>query len=86
VADNDEIRALWSRVMDAVHDIIQQRRPAPEAARELDGLYVDLVRLEDALRPFVGLAARWDYDAARRPECEHEILVAAEALRRNSGL
>jgi hypothetical protein len=83
VPDGDEIRALWSLVIDAANDVIQQRRLAPDAARELDRLYLDLVRLKGALRPFVGLAAAWDYDPARRPEVEREILVAAETLRRH---
>lgn len=82
MAENDEVRALWSKVLDAAEDIVQERRPAPETAHDLERLYVDLVRLRDAVEPFVGLAAQWDYDVDRREECEHEILVAAETLRR----
>jgi hypothetical protein len=82
VAETDEVRALWSRVLDAAKDIIQQNRPAPETAHELERLYVDLVRLQRALEPFVALAAQWEHDTDRRTECEHEILVAAETLRR----
>ncbi len=65
------------------NDVIQQRRAAQDAARELDQLRVELVRLEEALRPFVGLAAQWDYDVDRREEREREILRAAETVRRN---
>jgi hypothetical protein len=83
--ESDEIRTLWSRVIDIANDVIQQRCSAPEAARELDRVRTNLVELEDALRPFVGLAAEWDYNAGRRPEVEREILSAAETLRRNFG-
>ncbi len=83
--ESDEIRALRSRVTDIANDVIQLRRSAPEAALELDRLRASLVLLETALRPFVGLAAEWDYDPARRPEVEREILSAAETLRRNFG-
>ncbi len=86
MADTDEVRAVWSRVLDAAQDISQQRRPAPETAHELERLYVEIVRLQGALEPFVGLAAQWDYDIDRRPECEQEILVAAETLRRKFAL
>ena len=85
MSDSGEIRALWSRVIDTANDIVQQRRAPYDAARELDLLRVELVRLEEALRPFVGLGAQWDYDADRRQECEHEILAAAETLRRSFG-
>jgi hypothetical protein len=83
--ESDEIRALWSRVIDIANDVIQLRCSAPEAARELDRVRTNLVRVEGALRPFVGLAAEWDYNLGRRPEIEHEILSAAETLRRNFG-
>jgi hypothetical protein len=83
VAGSDEIHALWSRVIGIADDVIQQRRAAQDAARELDRLRVGLVRLEEALRPFVGLAAQWDYDVDRREEREREILRAAETVRRN---
>lgn len=82
MAENDEVRALWSQVLGAAEDIIQQRRPGPDTAHELERLYVELVRLQGALEPFVGLAAQWDIDTDRRSEREHEILVAAETLRR----
>lgn len=82
MADTDEVRAVWSRVLDAAEDIIQRRRPAHETAHELERLYVEIVRLQGALEPLVGLAAQWDYDVARRPEREQEILSAAETLRR----
>jgi hypothetical protein len=72
VPESDEIRALRSRVIDIADDVIQLRRSAPEAARELDRIRTELVRLEAALRPFVGLAAQWDYDSALRPAVEHE--------------
>jgi hypothetical protein len=85
VTGSDETHALWSRVIGIADDVIQQRRPAQDAARELDQLRVELVRLEDALRPFVGLAAQWDYDVDRRQEREQEILRAAETVRRNFG-
>ena len=81
----DEIRALRSRVIDTVNDIVQQRRPPSDAARELDELRAELVLLEEALGPFVGLAAEWDYDPDRRHAIEHDILNAAESLRRNLG-
>jgi hypothetical protein len=83
--DSDEIRALSSRVIDIANDVIQLRCSAPEAALELDRLRASLVLLEAALRPFVGLAAEWDYNPDRRPEIEREILSAAETLRRNVG-
>jgi hypothetical protein len=82
--ESDEIRALWSRVINLANDAIQLRCSAPEAARELDRVRTDLVRLEVALRPFVGRAAEWDYDVDRRPQVEREILSAADTLRRNS--
>ena len=85
MSSSDEIRAVWSRVIDTANDILQQRREPHDGARELDQLYVELVRLEEALRPFVGLAAEWDYYADRREECERQILSAAETLRRNFG-
>ena len=83
--ESDEMRVLWSRVIDIANDVIQLRSSAPEAALELDRLRANLVRLEYALRPFVGLAAEWDYNPGRRPEVEREILSAAETLRRNFG-
>jgi hypothetical protein len=85
MSESDEIRALWSRVIDIANDVIQLRCSAPEAARELDRVRTNLVRLEDALRPFVGLAAEWDYNPGRRPDVEREILSAGETLRRNVG-
>jgi hypothetical protein len=85
VPESDEIRALRSRVIDIADDVVQLRRSAPDAARELDRIRTELVRLEAALRPFVGLAAQWDYGSARQPDVEHEIVSAAETLRRNFG-
>lgn len=82
---SDEIHALWSHVIGIADDVIQLRRAAQDAARELDQLRVELVRLDEALRPFVGLAAQWDYDVDRREEREQEILRAAETVRRNFG-
>jgi hypothetical protein len=83
--ESAEMRALRSRVIDIANDIVQTRCSAPEAALELDRLRASLVLLESALRPFVGLAAEWDYNPDRRPEVEREILSAAETLRRNFG-
>ncbi len=83
MAESEEIEALTSRVIEAIHDLINEKRPAPEVAHDLDRLRTHLVRLEIALRPFVGIAAEWDYNPARRPEIEREIVLAAESLRRN---
>ena len=85
MTERDEIRALGSRVIDTIDDVVQLRRAPHGAARELDELRTELVMLEEALRPFVGLAAEWDYDPDRRHELEQEILRAAETLRRNFG-
>lgn len=81
----DEIDALRSRVIEIANDIVQLRRAPPDAARELDRIRTELVRLEGALDPFVGLAADWDYYVDRRPEVEQHILSAAESLRRSLG-
>jgi hypothetical protein len=83
VSTSDEIQALRSRVIETVYDIVNERRPVAEAAHELDRLRVDLVRLEVALRPFVGIAAEWDCNPERRSEIEDGIISAAESLRRN---
>jgi hypothetical protein len=85
VPEIDEIRALRSRIIDIANDVVQLRCSAPEAALELDRLRASLVLLESALRPFVGLAAEWDYDPDRRPEVQRQILSAADTLRRNIG-
>ena len=82
---SDETRELWSHVIETVNDIIQQRREPAEAARELDALRAELVLLGEALLPFVGLAAQWDYDVDHRYEHAHEIVRAAETLRRGFG-
>lgn len=83
MAGRDELAALRSRIIDIVNDIVQLRRAPPDAARELDRIRTELVRLEGALDPFVGLAADWDYYVDRRSEVEQHILRAAETLRRN---
>jgi hypothetical protein len=81
--EGDEIDAIWARALHTANEIIQRRRNPVDAARELDQLRVELVRLEAALERFVGLAATWDYDPVRRDEIEHDILIAAETFRRN---
>jgi hypothetical protein len=83
VAGRDEIDAIRSRIIEIVNDVVQLRRAPPDAAHELDRIRTELVRLEAALDPFVGLAADWDYHPDRRPEVEQHILRAAETLRRN---
>ena len=85
MSENDEIRAIRLRVIEIANDVVQERRPPQDAARELDRIRTDLVRLEGALDPFVGLAAGWDYYVDRRPDYEREILIAAETLRRRFG-
>ncbi|HEV8103522.1 MAG TPA: DUF2283 domain-containing protein [Gaiellaceae bacterium] len=80
-ADAD-INAIWARIVEALHDITKQARAPADAARELDRLYVEVSKIKAALRPFVGLAAGWDYDANRRDETERTIVSAAESLRR----
>jgi hypothetical protein len=79
----DEIDAIWARVFDAVHDILQQRRDPVEVAGELDDLRFEVMRLEAALERFAGLAEEhWDAIPHRQKEIEHDILIAAEKLRR----
>jgi len=85
VTENDEIRAIRLRVIEIANDVVQERHSPQDAARELDRIRSDLVRHGEALDPFVGLAAAWDYDVDRRPEYEREILIAAETLRRRFG-
>ena len=72
-------------MIEIANDVVQERRPPQVAARELDRIRTDLVRLGEALDPFVGLAATWDYDPDRRPEYEREVLIPAETLRRRFG-
>jgi hypothetical protein len=77
-----DVDALWARALDTVNEIIQQRRQPADAARDLDRMHTELVRLSGALEPFVGQWAAWDYDPGRRHEVERTILSAAETFRR----
>jgi hypothetical protein len=82
VPEGDQIQALRSRVIETVCELLNERRPAPEAARELDRLRTELVRLEVAIEPLVGLAPEWEYYPDRRPDIERKILSAADSVRR----
>ena len=83
MAASDATAAIVVRVIDTASDVIQGRRAPQDGARDLERIRTDVVRLEAALRPFIGLAAEWDLYTDRRPEIERDMLVAAETLRRS---
>jgi hypothetical protein len=85
VSEFGEVNAVWARVVGTAQDILHDRRAPYEAARELWRLRNEVAQIEEALRPFVGLASEWEDTPDHRSDYEQDIRLAAESVRRKFG-
>jgi hypothetical protein len=81
----EELDALIARVVAIANEVLQDRRPPYEGAKELWRLSSEMYDLPEALLPFVGLASEWEDHPEHRAKYDHDITVAMERLRRRFG-
>jgi hypothetical protein len=82
VDENREPEALFRYVVSVATDVLNERRPPYEGAKDLWRLSTAMWELPEALLAFVGLASAWEDYPAERAQREQEIVVEMERLRR----
>ena len=74
--------ALFAYVVSIATDVLNERLTPIGGARKLWRLSSEMHDLPEALLTFVGLASHWDDYPPARAECEREIVIEMERLRR----